>query len=468
VNVRASVTVIGGGISGLATASRLAERLDPAGVVLIEGESRLGGKIRTERSDGFVLEGGPDCFLASKPAGVELCRQLGIADQLVGTNPALRRSYVKRDGRLHPLPDGITGLVPSRLMPLLTTGILSLRGRMRAGLEPLVPRRHSTAEESVAGFSRRRFGTEAYDWLIEPLLSGIYAGNGEDLSLESTFPQLRETELRDGSLLKPLLAARFRARGPTAARAGFVTLPGGLGELVEALTARLAGTPILTGTNVRSVREAVVGRGYRVELADGRTVESDAVVLATPAYASAAMVDSLDPDLAGALRAIPFVSTATVSLAFARTAIPAELDGYGYVSPRVEGGPLVACTWTSNKFPGRVPPDTVLVRYFVGRAGADEIVHADDSVLLGLAREELRKVHGITAPPLLSRVVRWPAGMPQYTLGHRDRLARIAAQLTSHPGLHLVGASYRGIGIPDCIASGWAAAEGVAAQVGAT
>lgn len=465
--MRASVVVIGGGISGLAAATRLAERLDPGSVALIEEESRLGGKIRTERTDGFVLEGGPDCFLASKSAGVELCRRLGIADQLVGTNPALRRSYVKRHGRLHPLPDGLTGLVPTRLLPLLTTGILSLQGRMRAGLEVLVPPRRSTAEESVAGFSRRRFGTEAYDWLIEPLLSGIFAGNGEELSLQATFPQLREMELRDGSLLKPLLAARVRARGPSAARAGFVTLPGGLSVLVEALTARLAGTPVLTGSSVRSVRAAVVGRGYRLELSDGRTVESDAVVLATPAPASAAMIEAFDPELAALLRSIPFVSTATVSLAFARAAIPAPLDGFGYVSPRIEGGPLVACTWTSNKFPGRVPPAAVLVRCFVGRAGLDQVVHAEDAVLLDLAREELRAVHGITAPPLLSRVVRWPAGMPQYTLGHGERLARIAARLTACPGLQLVGASYHGVGIPDCVASGWAAADAVAAQVGA-
>ena len=466
--MRASVVVIGGGISGLATATRLAERLDPASVVLIEGESRLGGKIRTERTGGFVLEGGPDCFLAAKPAGVELCRHLGIADRLVGTNPDLRRSYVKREGRLHPLPDGITGLVPSRLMPLLTTGILSLRGRMRAGLELLVPRARSTAEESVAGFSRRRFGGEAYDWLIEPLLSGIFAGNGEDLSLESTFPQLRQTELRDGSLLKPLLTARVRARGPSTTPAGFVTLPGGLAELVDALTTRLAGSRVLTGTKVQSISGAVVGRGYRVELTDGRSIEADAVVLATPAHASAAIVESLDPDLAEALRGIPFVSTATVSLAFERGAIPAPLDGYGYVSPRVEGGPLVACTWTSNKFPGRVPADAVLVRYFVGRAGLDQIVHAGDAVLLDLVRDELRAVHRITAAPLLSSIVRWPGGMPQYTLGHGKRLGRIAARAATHPGLQLVGASYRGVGIPDCIASGWAAADGVAALVEAT
>ncbi len=463
-SMRASAVVIGGGISGLATAVRLAERLDPASIVLVESDSRLGGKIRTEHRDGFVLEGGPDCFLSSKPAGVELCRQLGIADRLIGTNPAMRRSYVKRAGQLHPLPEGITGLIPSRLLPLLTTGMLSLPGRMRAGCEMLVPPRRTPGEESVAGFARRRFGREAYDWLIEPLLSGIFAGDGESLSLESTFPQLRETEQRDGSLLKPLLTGRLRASGGAPSRGGFVTLPGGLGELVDALTARLAGVQVRTGTAVRSLGAAAVGGGYRVELADGQGLDSDAVVLATPAYASAAMVESFDPALAETLRSIPFVSTATVSLAFARAAVPAALDGYGYLSPRAEGGPLVACTYTSNKFPGRVPPDTVVVRCFAGRAGRDGIVAANDASLLELAQRELRVVHGITARPLLSRVVRWPRGMPQYTLGHRERLDRISARLDAHPGLQLAGASYRGVGIPDCIASGWAAAEHIAAR----
>lgn len=465
--MRASAVVIGGGISGLAAATRLAERSDPAGLVLIEGESRLGGKIRTERTDGFLLEGGPDCFLSTKPAGVELCHRLGLADRLIGTSSAVRGSFVKRAGRLYPLPEGITGLVPSRLLPLLTTGLLSLRGRMRAGLEVLVPPRRAGAEESVAEFARRRFGTEAYDWLIEPLLSGIFAGDGERLSLESTFPQLRATELRDGGLLRPLLTGRTPPGRPAAIRSGFVTLPGGLGELVGALATRLGGTRVLTGRKVRSIRPAVAGPGYRVELVDGWTLEAEAVVLATPAHATAAMVDVLDPDLAETLRSIPSVSTAIVSLAFAGAGVPTPLAGYGYVSPRIEGGPLVACTWASNKFPGRAPPDAMLVRCFIGRAGLDRMVMAEDGALHQLAREELREVHGITAPPLLSRVVRWPGGMPQYTLGHRDRLEHIATRLAGLPGLHLAGASYRGVGIPDCIVSGWAAADRVASRAGA-
>src|SRR4029453_9955050 len=249
--MRASVVVVGGGISGLAAATRLAERVGPASITLIEAESSLGGKIRTERTGEFVLESGPDCFLAAKPAGIELCRQLGLSERLIGTNPSTRKSFVKRDGRPHPLPDGITGLVPSRLMPLLTTGILSLPGRVRAGLELFVPRRRMAPAEAGAEFSRRRLGGEAYDWWIEPLLSGIFAGDGETLSLESTFPQMREAELRDGSLLKPLLFGR--TSGPASAsptRTGFVTLKGGLGELVEALTPRLAGPPVPPGPKV--------------------------------------------------------------------------------------------------------------------------------------------------------------------------------------------------------------------------
>ncbi|HSB53624.1 MAG TPA: protoporphyrinogen oxidase [Gemmatimonadales bacterium] len=463
--MRAAVVVIGGGITGLAAAMRLAERIDPAGIVLLEAQEQLGGKIRTERTGDFVLEGGPDCFLATRPAGVELCRRLGIADQLVGTNPTLRQSFVKRAGRLHPLPEGISGLVPSRLMPLLTTGILSPAGRLRAGLELLVPAARGAGDESVAQFARRRFGAEAYDWLIEPLLSGIYAGDGDRLSLMATFPQMRETELRHGSLLKPMLTARFRDRGTTGGRAGFVTLPGGLGDLVAALATRLTRVQILTGAPVRSVREGEIGREYRVELSDGRIIDSDAVVLTAPAPASAALLESMDRELSALLRQIAVVSTATVSLAFPRSAVPAPLAGYGYVSPRVEGGPLVACSWTSNKFAGRAPADTVLLRCFLGRAGHDEIVTAGNDILLGVARDELRRVHGINAAPLLSRVVRWPGGMPQYTLGHADRLARIGSRLTGHPGLRLAGASYRGVGIPDCIASGWAAADSLAVPV---
>jgi oxygen-dependent protoporphyrinogen oxidase len=282
--MRASVVIVGGGISGLAAATRLAERLDPASITLIEAESRLGGKIRTERTGEFVLESGPDCFLAAKPAGIELCRRLGLSEPADRDQPLHAQELC--EARRPPPPAARRN---HRIGPLPAHAAAHHRHSLAARPGPRGARAVRTApsgatEESVAEFSRRRFGSEAYHWLIEPLLSGIYAGDGETLSLESTFPQMRETELRDGSLLKPLLFGR--TGGPASSsptRTGFVTLKGGLGELVEALTTRLAGASVLLGTKVKLVREAVVGRGYRVELTDGRTIESDTVVLATPA-----------------------------------------------------------------------------------------------------------------------------------------------------------------------------------------
>jgi oxygen-dependent protoporphyrinogen oxidase len=451
------VAVVGGGIAGLAAADRAVELLGADEVLLVEAADRLGGKIATERVDGYVVEGGPDCFLAGKPAGVELCRRIGLAERLRPTNPAFRRSYVKRDGRLHELPDGITGLVPSRIAPLLTTRILSPAGRARAALEPLVTRRRAGGEESVAQFVTRRFGREAYDWLVEPLLSGIFAGDGRALSLPATFPQLAETEERHGSLLWPMLKARFAAGNGTRPALGFVTPAGGLGELVDAVAHRLPSDSVWLDAPVHALWP--LPAGYRLDVADGRTVDASSVILALPAFQAAELLDPHDPGLAATLRDIPFVSTATVSVAFPRSAVPRSFSGSGYVSPRAEGGSIVACTWTSNKFPGRVPDNGVLIRFFLGRAGREEVVEASDDGLRRLVRAELAAAHGITAEPALWRIYRWPRGLPQYTIGHRDRLDRIGIGLARMPGLFVAGASYRGVGIPDCIASGWSAAD---------
>jgi len=455
--------VLGGGITGLAAAERLAA----AGVpfVLVEADARLGGKITTERVDGFVIEGGPDCFLAAKPGAIGLARELGLEPRLRGTNPAHRGTYVKRGGRLHQLPEGITGLVPSRLKPLLTTSILSPWGRLRAGLEALIPARRSVGEESIAEFVTRRFGRDAYDWLVEPLLSGIYAGDGARLSLDATFPMIGQLEREHRSILRGIM--KRRRTGEAAAPSGFMTPVGGLVELVEGIERRLPATAVRCGAAAAAVERGAAG--YRVALEDGATITADYVILATPAFASARLVERLDPELARELREIPFVSTATVSLAFPASAFTHPLQGYGYVSPRAEGGPVVACTWTSNKFPDRVPPGSVLVRFFIGRAGVEDVVEQPEEVLIDVARRELAQVVGVTSQPAFSRVFRWRNSMPQYVVGHPARLARLEQLRSSHPGLQLAGASYRGVGIPDCISSGWAAARAVlgAAKVAA-
>jgi oxygen-dependent protoporphyrinogen oxidase len=452
--------IVGGGIAGLAAAYRLAQREPAAAVTLVEREARLGGKIVTDRVDGFVIEGGPDTFLAYKPRGLGLCRELGLEARLHGTNSQIRRTYVLRGDKLYDLPEGLSGLIPSRFGPLARSGLISPWGKLRMGLDYMIPPRLLDGDESVAAFVERRLGREVYDHLIEPLLSGIYAGDGAELSLAATFPQLRQTELDSGGLIKGILAARRKARAPNPngkPRAAFLTPTTGLAEIVEALEARLGGIEILRGAGVRSVE--AMPPGYRVHLESGETLAADAVILAAPAFASAGLVAGLDASLAAALRGIPYVSTATVSVAFPLADIPRPLDGYGYLIPRAENRPILACTWTSTKFPHRAPEGFGLIRAFIGRAGQQDVLDRDDEALVRLVRDELRRVLGIRAAPLLQRVFRWPRAMPQYTLGHLARLSTIEQRLSGLPGLFVAGNAYRGIGIPDCIASGEAAAE---------
>lgn len=455
------IVIVGGGITGLASAQRLAA----AGVpfTLVERDDRVGGKIISRRVDGFLVESGPDCFLSSKPAGMALARALGIDGLLQGTDPAHRGTFVKRGGRLHPLPEGITGLVPARLTPLLTTRLLSPAGRIRAGLEAFVPRGGGGREESIAQFASRRFGAEAYRWMVEPLLSGVYAGDGAHLSLAATFPQLALAERENGGVL------RSAWRGGTGAprdRGGFLSLPEGLEQLVHALVTHLPPAALHLGVGARAV--TAWGNGFRVRLDDGRTRDADQVILATPAFVTAGLVGDLDPRLAQELSGIPFVSATTVTLAFASAADLPPLRGSGYVCPRAEGGPVVAVTWVSNKFRGRAPAGAALVRVFLGRSGDERWVDEPDAALVATARRELAQVSGVEAAPARAQVFRWRRGLPQYVIGHLDRVERIGAALRDLPGLHVAGASYRGVGIPDCIASGWNAADEALRKLRAT
>jgi oxygen-dependent protoporphyrinogen oxidase len=308
-----------------------------------------------------------------------------------------------------------------------------------------------------------------YERMIEPLMSGIYAGDGEQLSLAATFPQLRDTELKYGSLVKGMLAAKRKPAPPRLGSAtpgapgtgrkwaAFLTPTTGLAEIVEALETKLSGADIRQGTSVISVSRSL-NSAYTLELDSGESLQADAVILATPAYVTADLVAGLDPELAHALRAIPYTSTATVSVAYPLSEIPLPLDGYGYIIPSAEGRDILACTWTSTKFPHRAPEGYGLIRAFIGRAGQEGALEKADDALLELVCDELRAVLGITARPLLHRVFRWPRAMPQYTVGHLGRLAVIEQRLNQHPGLYVAGNGYRGIGIPDCIASGETAA----------
>ncbi len=440
------VVVVGGGIAGLAAARRLeALGADP---VVIDRDAALGGKLRTERADGFVVEAAPDSFLARKERGIGLCEELGLGDELIGRRPEHARTYVRRGDDLHPLPEGLSGMIPANLDALERGSLLSAAGVARFREEPDVPADSGDEDESVASFVSRRFGREAYDALVEPLMTGIYGGDGERMSLRATFPQLRVLELEHGSLLRGLTAPAPGRYPP------FVSLRDGMGSLVARLVGSLERTRIVTGSAV--TRLARTSSGFEV-IAGGEVSTCDGAVLATPAFVTAELLDGVDAEIAALHAGIPYASSVVVTLAYSRADV-APLDGYGYLIPRTVGSDLLACTWSSQKWEGRAPDDSVLVRVYAGRFGGRDMTEEVDSELVRLARDELQ----IDAEPVRTWVHRWRRGMPQYVLGHPERVARIEKRLAQHSGLALAGAAYRGVGIPDCIASGEAAAESVA------
>ncbi|MFT5517294.1 MAG: oxygen-dependent protoporphyrinogen oxidase [Rhodothermales bacterium] len=458
--------MVGGGISGLTVAYRLGQSMPESQVTLVEQSHRLGGKLETERYEGFVMDHGPDVFLSRKPWAVDLCKELGL--ELQPTNPQVKGSFIQQGGRLHPLPDGFGGLVPSSWVALARTSLLTARGKARLALEALVPASRGSDDESLGAFARRRLGAEAYDRLIHPLLGGIYGGDIEALSLEATFPQFRQMEREHGSLIR---AARARARGAkgaaaraTAAQATaaggrakaplFYTLRDGMQSLPDGLAAACP-AQVRLGMSATSI-DVAQGAGpkstrvLRVHLNDRSSLEADAVICTTPAYAAADVLAS-HRELAEILRAIPYNSSLIVTLAFGREQVPHPLDGYGYLIPASEGKAVRACTWTSTKIPGRAPTGEVLIRVFFGRSADDPWLEASDEQLLECAAEELKATLGIEDGPKFHRVRRWIRGQPAYTMGHPERLRLLDDALGALPGLFLTGSAYRGVGIPDCI-----------------
>ena len=468
------VVIVGGGISGLAAAERLLSDAGsgaPPNVTLLEASERLGGVIRTDREDGFLLEAGPDVILAAKPAGIEMCERLGLAERVIATRPAAKGSSILDGRRLRPIPDGMNGVIPSRLWPFVTTPLLSPIGKLRVAAEYLLPAQRSDRDESIEQFVVRRLGREMYERLVEPLLSGIFAGDGSRLSLGATFPQLRELERDRGGLIRGTLAARrgaSSANRPVSKRAmGLVSLQGGLGEIVDTLEHTLNYRFAVQGAIrfrcdarvERVTRSSEGARGFGVTLAGGETVDADAVVVATPAPVSAAILRSLDAVLASELDTIEYASTVTINVAYHSRDVRTVLAGTGYTVPRKLGRPVLACTFTSNKFEGRAPPDYVLLRLFLGGAGRGDFTRRSDDELRQIVQTEMREVLGITAAPVLVRINRYDRVMAQYNLGHLDRLTRIDQRLVRLPGVALAGNAFRGVGIPDCIASGRRAAE---------
>ncbi|HET6897974.1 MAG TPA: protoporphyrinogen oxidase [Vicinamibacteria bacterium] len=453
------IVVIGGGIAGLAAALALHE--EGRDVVLLEAGPRLGGVIRTETPDGFVVEAGPDAILAQKPEGLALCRTLGLGERLVPINPVTRTVFVLHRGRLHPLPEGMMLAVPTRVLPFLRSHLFSWPGKLRMGMDLVLPGRARDEDESIASLLRRRFGTEAVERLGEPLMAGIHAGDPEQLSIQATFPRFVELERRHHSLIRGMWASR--PRGPAATRPAFYSLTGGLGEMVEAVRRRLPAHAVRLAARVKGLRREA--GGFAARLADGSSLRTSSVILAVPAPAAAPLLAEMSPEAGLLLQTVPFASSATVALGYRREDVAHPLDGYGMLVPRGEGLRTSACSFVSSKFPGRAPEGHVLLRAFLGGARDPDLLQLADDELAALARREMRDVLGLRGAPVLARVYRWRRATPQMTVGHLERMRRLDRIVEGLPGLFLTGAGLHGTGIPDGIADGGRAARAAAGYV---
>ncbi|GIP20990.1 protoporphyrinogen oxidase [Paenibacillus sp. J22TS3] len=464
------IVIIGGGISGLSAAYYLKERFKDKGVPLkltvAEQSDRLGGRIRTLRQDGYVIETGPDSFLGRKVAALHLAKSLGLEEELTGTNPLARTNYILHRGKLHTMPAGLALGIPTRVGPFIKTDMISLAGKARAAMDLLLPRRKTVGDEALGAFIERRIGREVLERLVEPLLAGIYAGDTGNLSLQATFPQFHDIERKYRSLILGMIAGRTAPTktGPEelpeiAKRSMFLTFKNGLSTLVEKLEEELSGATILKNCGVRSVLR--YENGYRVTLENGEVCETDGIVMALPAYACGRLLEPFSA--ADVFDSIPYVSVANVALGYRAEELQHDLKGSGFVIPRTEGRMMTACTWTSSKWLHTAPKGKVLLRAYIGRAGAEASATMDDRETVARVREELKEIMGITAKPELAVVSRLPESMPQYRVGHKERIGHLREALESrYPGVLICGSGYDGVGIPDCIQHGKAAADHMA------
>lgn len=463
-----SVLVVGGGITGLVAARALAR--DGVPVVLAEAGPQFGGKVSTERFDGFTVEHGPDSFLATRPAAISLARELDLGDELVGTRDP-RAVYIRYRGDLVPMPEGLGLVLPTKVLPFARTKLFSWPEKLRMSLDVVTPRRLGADDVAVGTYLRRRLGDPLVDRLAGPLVGGVYGTPIDELSLDAVVPQLRTAErdhrsllfagLTDGRAMRRAIAARPAGSRPLGV---FVSLRGGMDRLTDSLVASAfeAGADLRTAFGVRSLTRA--GSGVAACFCDGSLARFDAAVIAAPAPVAAVLLDDELPAASRALDGIPHGTSILVTLAYPREAVGRDLVGHGYLVPPTEGGPIAACTWSSEKWPDRAPADAALFRVFVRDEGAWTTL--PDAELVAAARADVERTLRIAAEPLFVRLGRHPATMPRYTVGHLRRVAAIEAAVSRWPAVVTTGASYRGVGLPDCVSAGHAAAALVGDRLG--
>lgn len=503
------VAVIGGGLAGLSAAHRLIElaqeRNEAIEVTLFEASSRLGGLVGTEQIGGYLVDTGADSFLTNKPAAVGLCRRLGIEDRLVSTDARYRGALVLREGRPLPIPEGFQLLSPTAVWPVITSPLFSVWGKYRLLSEWFVPSRQRDAQnsthgptatggsnkaaiidESLSDFVLRRFGREALNRLIQPLVGGIYTADPERLSLAATMPRFLEMERDYGSLIRASLSKKMK-RGnkgtssdttageepidsSSGARYGlFAGLKGGMEDLVSALRAKVESAcrvrlncgifSISAHDTLEEVSKTEGSQRYLLKLSDGTEESFTSVVVAASAVRMAVILESLDSRLSSELRKLEYASSAIVVSGHRLSDVRDPLKAFGLVIPHTEGRRIIAVSFSSRKFPDRAPADHVLLRTFVGGAMQPELYEKTDDQIKQIVREELAEVLGVQGEPDFMRVVRYPSAMPQYVVGHLDRVARIQELTKQHTGIALAGIACNGVGVPDAIASGEGAAE---------
>ncbi|MBH5318221.1 protoporphyrinogen oxidase [Paenibacillus sp. GSMTC-2017] len=460
------IVIIGGGISGLSSAfylQREAERLGrKVHLTIVDGAPTLGGKINTLKRDGFVIEKGPDSFLARKLAIIELAKELGLEAELTATNPAAKKTYIMHKRKLFAMPPGLVLGIPTEIGPFAMTGLLTWGGKLRALLDLVLPSKSTQDDESLGGFLERRVGTEVMRRIAEPLLAGIYAGDLKKLSLKATFPQFAESERKFGSLIKGMQHNRkLAAASSSAPGSTFLTFKGGLSTLVAGLDRALSGVERRLGVNATHLKREV--NGYAVVLENGERLLADRIVMTAPAFAAANLIEPLAE--CSELRNIRYVSVANVVMAFDKSTFGLAFDGSGFVVPRSEGLHITACTWTSSKWLHTSPDDKVLLRCYVGHSEDQESIKLPDDKLVAAVRQDIRETMGITAEPLFTEITRLNHSMPQYPVGHVENMHSFRTRLQEQlPGVWVTGAAFDGVGLPDCIRQGKEAAEAIFAE----